>query len=175
MSLYRIFYSDGNDRDELGRVTAKDIDQAIEYTLKQYFKPDLEYSEDGDEDHLILNINSCKYCDKKELMEINDIEDETELCDNCETSECIEIEKDNDSDPEYKTIYGVNEYANLETDTRPAEFNPLLAKAWRIDPQLGCDTLMYTTINDNPKLCETLDPEYLHKVNESAEKVRSTK
>ena len=35
--IYRIFFSDGNDRDELGRVNAPDMDKAIEYTLAQYF------------------------------------------------------------------------------------------------------------------------------------------
>ena len=160
MNLYRIWFSDGNDRDELGRVSANDIDQAIEYALKQYFKPDLEYDCDLCLDCAYLRINSCKYCDKQEIAEINDITIE-EVCEYCEISEYIEIMLDNEAKPEYKTIFGVNEYANLETDQRPTEYNPTLAKAWTIDPQKGATELMYQTIKDNPKIAHSTDKEYL--------------
>lgn len=165
MNLYRIYFSDGNDRDEFGRVTAKDINQAKEYALKQYFQEDLEYEEDGficeDEEILYLRIDSCKYCDKEELMQINDIEDEDELCEYCEISEYIEIFKDNQTEKEYKTIFGINEYANLEEDIKPVEYNPMLAKAWRIDPKAGCNELIYSTIEDNPKMVQGIDKDYL--------------
>lgn len=170
MNLYRIWFSDGNDRDEIGRVSANDIDQAIEYALKQYFEPDLEYTEDGDPDYSIyLMIDSCKYCNKEEIAEINDIdlEDIEEICENCETSEYIEIQLDNNEEPEYKTIFGTNEYANLETDQRPTTYNETLAKAWNKPDNSGILELMYQTINNNPKIINGIDFEYLKKINKN--------
>ena len=172
--IYKIFFSDGNDRDELGRVNAPDIDKAVEYALKQYFAPDIEYTEEGEEDHLYLMLDSCKFCDKEEIAETNDIdiEDISEICENCEISEYIEIVEDKDADPEYKTIYGVNEYADLSTpDIRPTPYNPTLVKAWSIDSQTGVTELMFQTINDNPKLCNSVDIEYLKQINKNHEKV----
>ena len=165
MNLYRIFYSDGNDRDELGRVNAENIDKAIEYALTQYFKPDLEYDDDaGDNEHLYLRINSCKYCDKTEIAEINDIDidDIDSICEFCEVSEYIEIMLDNDSDHEYKTIFGVNEYADLSTDTRPQSHNETLVKAWNISPQHGVNELMYQTVKDLDVI--SIDPNYLREI-----------
>lgn len=175
MNIYRIWFSDGNDRDELGRVTAQDMDQAVEYTLKQYFKPDLEYEEDGDNECLYLQIDSCKHCDYN--SDIYDPEDDPDSdgdpCEFCEISEYIEIMLDNDAEPEYKTIYGVNEYADLSTDTRPEPYNPTLVKAWSIDSQIGVKELMYQTINNNPKLCDSVDLEYLKKINKNHKEVIS--
>ena len=165
--IYRIFYSDGNDRDELGRVNAPNMDRAIEYALKQYFKPELEYTENGDNECTYLMIDSCKFCDKKELMMLNDIEEEEELCEYCEVSEYIEIVQDSDAKPEYKTIYGVNEYADLSSDVKPTAYNPTLVKAWRKNPQVGATELMYQTINNNPEMVEAIDIEYLKRINKN--------
>lgn len=167
-NLYRIFYSDGNNRDELGRVSAKDIDQAVEYAVKQYFKPDLEFEEDsGDDEHLYLRIDSCKYCDKQEIMEINDIEDEEKLCEYCEVSEYIEIMLDEEAEPEFKTIYGVNEYANLENGQLPYDYNPLLAKSWEQSPEKGIAALILTTIEENPELEQGFSTELIEKSKET--------
>lgn len=186
MNIYRIWFSDGNDRDEIGRVSASDIDQAVEYTLKQYFKPDLEYEEDGDSENLYLRINSCKYCGYNDLSDKDKVKlykeqtgeklklkDAYMICENCETSEYIEICLDNGAEPEYKTIYGVNEYADLSTDTRPEPYNPTLVKAWNMDPQIGVKELMYQTINDNPKMCDAVDIEYLKEINKNHKEVIS--
>jgi len=159
--MYRIFFSDGNDRDELGRVNAPDMDKAIEYALAQYFKPEIEYTENGDDENAYLMIDSCKHCDVKEVARINDLEDSSEVCENCETSEHIEITLDNDADPEFKTIYGVNEYADLSTDVKPLPYNPTLVKAWNMSPQIGATELMHQTINNMPVRVESIDFEYL--------------
>ena len=166
--IYKIFFSDGNDRDELGRVNAENIDQATEYALKQYFKPDLEYTEEGDNEDLFLMIDSCKHCEL--YADLQSMKEE-DICENCEISEYIEIRLDMDADPEYKTIYGVNEYADLSTDIKPSSYNPTLVKAWDMGPQIGVTELMFQTINNNPKMVESIDPEYLHKINANHEKV----
>ena len=179
-NLYRIYYSDGNNRDELGRVSAQEIDQAVEYAVKQYFNPDLEYEEDaGDNEHLYLRIDSCKYCEyyglpdkeKVELFNENtgenlDIEDVDLICEYCEVSEYIEITLDNDVEPEYNTIYGVNEYADLEVETRPEPFNPTLVAAWKDSPQKGVAALILNTIEDNPELEEGFSPELIKRSKE---------
>ena len=187
--IYRIWFSDGNDRDELGRVNAPDIDTATEYALKQYFKPDLEYTEEGDNECLYLRIDSCKYCDHNstnppvnlntchlsgecedcEYLQCEENSEYENICDYCEVSEYIEICLDNESESEYKTIFGVNEYADLESDIRPTPYNPTLVKAWNMGPQIGVTELMHQTINNNPKLCESVDFEYLKKINKNHE------
>ena len=169
--MYRIFFSDGNDRDELGRVNAPDMDKAIEYTLAQYFKPELEYQEEGDGENAILLINSCTYCDVKEIARINGLEDSSEVCENCETSEYIEITLDEDATPEFKTIYGVNEYADLEADIKPVAYNATLVKAWNMGPQIGATELMHQTINNMPVMVESIDFEYLQRINKNHEEV----
>ena len=189
LNTYRIWYSDGNDRNEIGRVSAKDIDQAVDYTVKQYLKPETEYQEGGDDEHLYLMIDVCKDCEHKETMvpvgtdcSLEDCSDCTytqceenleyeSVCDYCERSETIEIELDNTAEKEYKTIYGVNEYADLETGELPSEHDPLLAKAWNMNPQLGADTLMIRTIEQNPKLFSAIDQEYLKRLYETRKEV----
>ena len=172
LNLYRIFYGDNNDRDEMGRVSAKNIDEATTYAISQYLSKDAEIrDEDGDEDHLYLNLDICKFCDKTEIMAINEYEDEYQCCEDCELNEYLEIMLDNDEDAEFKTIHGRDEYANLETGAQPYDYNALLVKAWRIDPQLGCDVLMYTTITENKELAKGIDPTYAKRITESAKKV----
>jgi len=169
--IYRIFFSDGNDRDELGRVNAPDMDKAIEYALAQYFKPGIEYTENGDNDCALLLIDSCKHCDVKEIARINGLEDSSEVCENCETSEYIEITLDNDATPEFKTIYGVNEYADLSSDVKPEAYNPTLVKAWNMGHQVGVTELMHQTINNMPVMVESIDFEYLQRINKNHEEV----
>ena len=78
---------------------------------------------------------------------------------------------DNEAEKEYKTIYGLNEYADLESDTRPTPYNETLVKAWNMGPQIGVTELMHQTINNNPKLCESVDFEYLKKINKNHKEV----
>ena len=191
--LYEIRFSDGNDIDQCGRVSAKTIDEATDYAIKQYLNQEIDQDKliesiDGDDQHTYVMLNACIDCPYYELTdkekqrlfkELNGekikLSEIDTICEYCETSgSYLEINEIIDPDPgdyEFKTIYGTNEYANLETDTRPTEYNPLLAKAWRTDPQLGATELMYQTINDNPKMVEAVSPEYLHKINETHRKL----
>ena len=167
-NLYRIWFSDGNDRTELGRVTAPDIDHAIEYAKKEYLKEDTEiHSEDGDPDFSIyLMLNVCKGCEYEDCLQCDPVLEmdvnreacrlcnkyEMTPCEDCERSEYLEIQLDNDAEPEYKTIMGTNEYANLNTDQRPYDHKPALAQAWRTSPEKGVSTLILQTIKDHPEL-----------------------
>jgi len=172
MSLYRIWYSDGNDRSELGRVTAQDIDQAIEYAKKEYLAKDTEiHSEDGDPDFSVyLMLNVCKGCEYEDCLQCDPVIEmdinreacrlcnkyEMTPCEDCERSEYLEIQLDNDSDPEYKTIYGTNEYANLDTDQRPTEYDQTLADAWKHSPEKGVAQLILNTAKTIPAFSEEL-------------------
>ena len=147
--LYRIWYSDGNDRSELGRVSAPDIDAAVEYAKKQYLQLGVKfYQEDGDHEHLYLMIDTCKDC---EFKEGTDKYCETR-CETCERSEYLEIMIDDDAEPEFKTIYGINEYANIEVGLVPTPHNEILAAAWAHDLETGLAALNLYTIEENPHL-----------------------
>jgi hypothetical protein len=189
MNLYRIYWGDSNDRSELGRVKARDIDQAVEYAIKQYLNNNIDREElihDIDyqgPDHCYVMLNACLDCEyynlnekeQKEYREFNDIF-EDEPCEYCEQSTAyLEIYQDNEEKEEYKTIFGVNEYADLSTeDIRPKPYNPKLKQAWDINPQLGVDLLMHQTIENNPKIKENIDPEYLKRINTSAESIKES-
>ena len=192
LNTYRIWFGDPNERNELGRVSAIDIDEATEYAVKQYLNPNTEYEENGDSEHICLMLDMCKDCEYKEtLPPINmdcNIEDCSEciyiqceenteyesICDYCELSEYLEIILDNETEKEYKTIYGTNEYADLETGELPYDYDLLLAKAWGKDPQAGADQLMRSTIEKNPELFSAIDREYLKRLFETREKVTKT-
>ena len=66
VSVYRIKYGDGNDCDEIGRVSAANIEEATEYAIKQYLEPNTEYDENGDNECSILILNACQGCEAKE-------------------------------------------------------------------------------------------------------------
>ena len=145
--LYRIWFGTSDNRSELGRATADDIDQVIDLVKKEYLKPDTEFYDidyQGD-DQVYLMINLCNDCEYQD----------TDYCENCEQSEYVEIIEDNETDPEFKTIFGTNEYYDL-TDPQALEkskvFNRFLFEAWNTDPQLGVSALIIQTIKDHPEL-----------------------
>lgn len=179
MSVYRIWHGDSNDRSELGRATAKDIDAVIEYVKTQYLKPDTQFYDIDyqGEDQAYLMINVCKGCEYEDCLQCDpelemDINREAcrtcnkykaAICEDCEQSEYIEITQDTDAEPEYRTIYGVNEYADLTTDTRPTPYNKQLADAWKQSPEKGIAALTLHTIDTNPKLLKAYPPELIEK------------
>lgn len=189
LNTYRIWHGDNTDRSEIGRVSAKNIDEATEYAIKQYLKEGTEYEEDGDDTHTYLMIDICSDCPNNE-ENMNFQEDCDRLCKDCENyacpdnenheddpcmycelSEYLEIETDNEAETEYRTIFGINEYGNTHTGEQPYEYDPLLAKAWEMDSQLGADMLMMRTIEQNPELFSAIDREYLKRLYETKEKM----
>ena len=156
--LYRIWFGTSNDRSELGRATADDIDQVIELVKTEYLKPDTEFYDidyQGN-DQVYLMIDLCKDCEFQD----------SEYCMDCETSEYVEITEDTEAEAEYKTIFGTNEYYDL-TDPQNAEkskvFNNFLFEAWNTDPQLGVSALIIQTIKDHPELEKGFSRELIEK------------
>ena len=129
------------------------------------------------EDQVYLMINVCKGCEYEDCLQCDpelemDINREAcqlcnkykaSMCEDCEQSEYIEITQDPDTEPEYRTIYGVNEYADLTTDTRPQPYNKQLANAWKQSPEKGIAALTLHTIQTNPKLLKAYSPELIEK------------
>ena len=110
--LYRVWHGDENNRSELARFRAVDIDKVIDYVKANLLKPNSEIElEDGDDEHLYLIFNPCQFC------EYFGTEDDEEICEGCESSEYIEIELDDDIEPDLRTIYGTTEFYDLTLPT----------------------------------------------------------
>lgn len=166
-NLYRIWYGDSNDRQEIGRAQAYDIDAVIEYVKTQYLKPNVEfYDIDYQGDDLVyLMIDMCKDC----IVKANPgdyVPEGCDPCEDCEISEWIQIELNNDIDPEFKTIFGVNEYADLTEDTRPTTYNRTLKDAWDKSPEKGISALILETVKTNPRLRSAFSKELIEKSRE---------
>jgi len=162
--LYRIWESDGNDRDEYARVKANDSDQVIQWLKNTYFKP--EALEQLDIDDSVIFWNDC---DKEECAKLNNVSIESEdfevMCDSCETAQrslsIEEIENPTPEDFEYKTIYGTNEFYDLTQDTpvKAEDWNKKLAQEWKTDPQKGCNLLLKLTLDSLAKNKKLTDAE----------------
>lgn len=107
--LYRIWngWSDAGsgDRCEIMRIRSYSIDDVIDYIKNKVLNYDVFYDELGDEKDLYLMIdvcNHCKLCDT-----------DRDLCDDCENSEYIEIEEDNNIEPSFRLIDGHNYFIDL--------------------------------------------------------------
>jgi len=167
MSLYRIWWGTSNNRSEFAHIKANDIDKVIDFVKSEFLEPDTEfYSEDGDSEHLYLMIDLCKDCDKEELRRLNDIESDYDLCESCEMSEYIEILEDNDTEEDFKTIMGTNEFYDLtnpEQTQKALNWSNFLTEAWETSPQLGVSALIVQTIRDNPDLEKGFSRELIEK------------
>ena len=125
-NLYRIYHLESNagsgDRSEIGRVSAYNIDDAIDHVKAEYLKPDtIIEMEDGDEECIYLMLDVCKGCDIKKNPSDYGITEEDlkdinfDICEECEQNETIEILLDNEADPSFRLIvpYGQNNYTDL--------------------------------------------------------------
>lgn len=146
ISLYRLWQYDSNDRSEIARVISENFktvqEWAMEHFIKEEFRQDVECTEIG------IEWSKCGDCTAH-----LDLTDETkeEICESCEDStegiQIEEIETIEDEDLSFKTIYGTNEFFDLTTkDHKKAEnWNNTLDKAFKINPQVGCDMLLGLT------------------------------
>lgn len=128
--LYRVWHGTNNDRGEIARFRANDIDAVVDYVKKHFMKPGTEiHLEDGDDQHIYLIINSCKGCE----FEISDNED-NEACQYCEISEYVEIVEDDNIEPDFKLIFGTNEFYDLtlpEGHEKKTDWHPKLVSVLR--------------------------------------------
>lgn len=85
-------FSDGGDgdRSQIALAKAYNMDNVITMVKNDILKNEVDFYEDGSFSHLYLILNSCKNCDLKKT--------DLSLCDDCEYTEFIEIEEDNDLD-----------------------------------------------------------------------------
>jgi hypothetical protein len=162
--LYRIWESDGNDRNEYAKVKANDSEQVIQWLQETYFKPEALQELDIDDGVIFWND-----CDKEECAKLNNVPIESEdfevMCDSCETSQhslsIEEIENPTPEDFEYKTIYGTNDFYDLTQDTpvKAEDWNKKLAETWKANPQKGCDLLLKLTLDSLAKNKKLTDME----------------
>ena len=146
IKLYRLWSFDSNDRSEIAHVIARSFKDAQQFALSYYvetqYQKDVELSECG------IEWSICGDCNAS-----NDLAEETkeEICGTCENNiEGIQIEETeeiNTDDLSFKTIMGTNDFFDLTTKyvKKSQNWNDTLARAWKIDPQKGCDTLLNLT------------------------------
>jgi len=157
--LYRIWYSDGNDRSESARILACDFDVVQEFLLKTFIEPEsqgeieltdfgLEWSE--------CDLRECQKIAKEDNPEITeeDLEDICSMCDNPNMKyfEIEELEDFDKSELEFKTIYGTNDFYDLTKDKpiKAEDWSELIAKQNTLEKKISA--LIIQTIRDKPEL-----------------------
>jgi len=141
MSLFRVWYDDSNDRDEIARFKADDFDEVQEYLLKNFIKEDqqekVEETDFGLEwnqfepDECIEQHKADKDCDacifgphhglrckdsnlECEAFEYDEDYNPCDMCDGCSAGfEIEEVEEPTEDEFEFKTIQGTNDYYDL--------------------------------------------------------------
>ena len=93
------------------------MDQVIEYVKDEVLKPGLGFEEDGEEDHVYLMLDVCDGCEAKEINAIGRAEYD-EVCEECQLSEYIEIDLDNDVEPDFRLITGENLFTDLTENVK---------------------------------------------------------
>lgn len=128
--LYRVWHGTNNNRGEIARFRANDIDDVVNYVKEHFMKKGTEIElEDGDESQIYLIINSCKGCDFEISKDM-----EEEVCTHCETSEHVEIVLDDDIEADFKLIMGNNEFYDLtlpKGHEKKADWHPKLTAVLR--------------------------------------------
>jgi len=157
--LFRIWYFTENDRRETARIKAYDFESVQKFLLDEFIKPEFRDQVDLDEYGLSWMDNEPKECleqmrlDEPDNKEYKDEDfNPCESCDGCTVGFQIEEVEEPDGKSwgetwEFKTIYGTNDFWDLTKDKpeKSPNWNPLLAHAWKISPQTGCDMLVGLT------------------------------
>ena len=143
IKLYRLWSFDSNDRSEIAHVIARSFKDAQQFALNYYITP--QYQKDTELTEFGLEWSICVDCEDKKTCE------DTSYAQDCEVStEGIQIEETKEietDDLSFKTIMGTNDVFDLTTKyvKKSQNWNDTLARAWKIDPQKGCDTLLNLT------------------------------
>jgi len=106
--IYDIYEITDNNRCQISRLEAKDLDQCIKMVLDYYVKPEYhkDVSEDyADNDLIYLTIPDLDYNDE-EFDSINDLTFEIHVSDDQETRD-------------FNLITGHNEFITLDSDNKP--------------------------------------------------------
>ena len=106
--IYDIWEITDNNRYQISRLEAKDLDQCIKMVLDYYVKPEFhkDASEDyADDDLIYLTIPDLDYNDD-EFDSINDLTFEIHVSDDQETRD-------------FNLITGHNEFITLDSDNKP--------------------------------------------------------
>jgi len=106
--IYDIYQITDNNRFQISRLEAKDLDQCVKMVLDYYVKP--EYHKDASEDYvdndlIYLTIPDLDYNDE-EFDSINDLTFEIHVSDDQETRD-------------FNLISGHNEFITLDSDNKP--------------------------------------------------------
>jgi hypothetical protein len=151
--LFKVIYSDGNDRSEYIRIKAEDEETALNWLKGYFFKPEA-LNDVTEEDNFLTWME----CDKDECAKVNDVseEDKEFMCEGCEQSNSyLELEEieDTTEEEDFKTIYGTNEFFDLtkEEPTKKPDWNKNLAETWKANPQLGVNKLLALTLDAQAK------------------------
>ena len=106
--IYDIWEITDNNRCQISRLEAKDLDQCVKMVLDYYVKPEFhkDASEDyADDDLIYLTIPDLNYNDD-EFDSINDLTFEIHVSDDQETRD-------------FNLITGHNEFITLDSDNKP--------------------------------------------------------
>ena len=106
--IYDIWEITDNNRFQISRLEAKDLDQCVKMVLDYYVKPEFhkDASEDyADDDLIYLTIPDLDYNDE-EFDSINDLTFEIHVSDDQETRD-------------FNVISGHNEFITLDSDNKP--------------------------------------------------------
>jgi hypothetical protein len=107
--LYRVWLGNNNDRRELARFRAHDAEDVLEYLKKHFIKEDVEIEmTDWHEYGIYVIFNVCADCETR--LESDDGECPVLECD---IQEYIDIEENDDIEPDFKTIFGTTDFYDL--------------------------------------------------------------
>jgi hypothetical protein len=99
--MFRVYQFDDNDRGQEAVIKAKNIDDAVDYVKKTYLTDEeqREVNEDGDEGQCYLTLLQAGAANADDFDECY--------------SYGFEIFQDDDTEPEFHTIYGGNDFVDL--------------------------------------------------------------
>ena len=119
--LFSIYHCDGNDRQETYRFKAYDINDVVQYIKKNFFRFDEKFTESDlyvdwqGENCVYIIWDNCGGCEYEP-------ENDEDSCDGCEQSqssfEVSEITEPEESDFEFITIEGTNNYVDLTCSSK---------------------------------------------------------
>jgi len=119
MTLFRVWYFDSNDREEIARFKADDFEDVQDYLLKHFIKEGKQEEIEETDFGLMWNQFEPDECIEQHRADgVEEARDEDynpcDMCDGCEAGFSIEeIEDPTEDEFEFKTIQGTNDYYDL--------------------------------------------------------------